>query len=69
MLKPLFEAVVQRTGIDPKEIQDVCIGNALQPGAGAMSSRIAQLLAGLPHSTAVHTVNRQCASGLQVSPS
>lgn len=69
LLKPLFEAIVERTRIDPKEIQDVCIGNVLQPGGGALSSRIAQILGGIPDSTALHTVNRQCSSGLQVKGS
>lgn len=66
LLLPLFEAVVARTQIDPKEIQDVCVGNCLQPGSGATSSRIAQLLSCVPYSTALYTVNRQCSSGLQV---
>lgn len=41
------------------------LGNVLQPGAGALGARIAALLGGLPLSTSVHTVNRQCSSGLQ----
>ena len=35
MLAPVFKAVVQKSGVDPKLIEDVCIGNCLQPGAGA----------------------------------
>ncbi|KAF8823051.1 putative acetyl-CoA acyltransferase B [Cardiosporidium cionae] len=65
LLLPLFEAVIKRTGVEPSLIQDICIGNVLQPGAGALSSRIAQLMANLSESTAVSTVNRQCSSGLQ----
>lgn len=41
------------------------MGNVLQGGAGAAGSRIAQLVAGLPHSVPLSAVNRQCSSGLQ----
>lgn len=40
-------------------------GNVLQPGAGALGTRIAMLLGGLPSSVPVQVVNRQCSSGLQ----
>lgn len=65
LLAPLFKAVVERTKIDPKLIEDVCIGNVLQPGGGAVAARMAHLLAGMPDSTPVMIVNRQCSSGLQ----
>uniref|UniRef100_A0A0G4H6Y4 acetyl-CoA C-acyltransferase n=1 Tax=Chromera velia CCMP2878 TaxID=1169474 RepID=A0A0G4H6Y4_9ALVE len=65
MLAPLFEALVKRTGVNPKDVGDVCIGNVLQPGGGALSSRIGQLLSGWPADVPVMTVNRQCSSGLQ----
>merc|ERR1719183_2891284 len=65
MLKPLFEAVVERTNVDPKAIGDIQIGNILQPGAGAATSRMAQFLAGMPYEVPLSTVNRQCSSGLQ----
>ncbi|CDI77704.1 acetyl-CoA acyltransferase B, putative [Eimeria acervulina] len=65
LLCTLFEALLTRTKIKPSLIEDVCIGNVLQPGAGALGARIAALLGGLPLSTSVHTVNRQCSSGLQ----
>eukprot|EP00921_Rhytidocystis_pertsovi_P017880 GHVQ01028080.1.p1 GENE.GHVQ01028080.1~~GHVQ01028080.1.p1 ORF type:complete len:476 (-),score=64.28 GHVQ01028080.1:310-1737(-) len=65
LLRPLFETVVARTGINPVRIQDICIGNALQPGSGLMSSRMSQLLAGIPETCPLHTINRYCSSGLQ----
>ncbi len=48
MLKPVLEQVLKQTNIDPKLVEDVCIGNVLQPGAGATTSRMAMFLAGLP---------------------
>ena len=65
MLAPVLKAVVQKSGVDPKLIDDVCIGNVLQPGAGAHTSRIAMFLAGLPDTASLQAVNRQCSSGLQ----
>ncbi|CBJ49265.1 3-ketoacyl-CoA thiolase [Ectocarpus siliculosus] len=43
----------------------ICVGNVLQPGSGALSSRVAQVRAGIPHTVPLSTVNRQCSSGLQ----
>lgn len=40
------------------------VGNVLSSGGAAMA-RIAQMLAGIPHSVPLSTVNRQCSSGLQ----
>jgi acetyl-CoA acyltransferase 1 len=65
MLAPVLKAVVQKSGVDPKLIEDVCIGNVLQPGAGAHTARMATFLAGLPDTTSLMAVNRQCSSGLQ----
>ena len=65
MLTPVFKAVIQKGGVDPKLIDDVCVGNCLQPGAGAFSSRMAMFLAGIPDTSSLMTLNRQCSSGLQ----
>lgn len=40
------------------------MGNVLPPGGGANAARMAALHAGIPHTTSVNTVNRQCSSGL-----
>jgi acetyl-CoA acyltransferase len=53
-------------GLDPKDIGDVIIGNAMPEAEQGMNvARIASLLAGLPDSVPGVTVNRFCASGLQ----
>ena len=57
---------VARARLDPKEIEDVVMGVALQQGAtGGNIARKALLRAGLPVSVAGTTIDRQCASGLQ----
>jgi 3-oxoadipyl-CoA thiolase len=58
-------AAVERSGVDPAEIEDVYFGAANQAGEDNRNvARMASLLAGLPDSVAGVTVNRLCASGL-----
>ena len=65
LLVPVLRALHERTGINPAAVQDIVVGNVLQPGAGATVARMAALAAGYPVETAVAAVNRQCSSGLQ----
>ena len=65
MLSHVFKSVIDQSGVDAKEIEDITVGNCLQPGAGATTSRMAQFLAGIPETTALCAINRQCSSGLQ----
>src|SRR5438445_3215958 len=58
-------AAVQRSGVDPAQIEDVYFGAANQAGEDNRNvARMAALLAGLPDSVAGVTMNRLCASGL-----
>jgi 3-oxoadipyl-CoA thiolase len=62
----VVRALVERTGIDPGQIDDVILGAANQAGEDNRNvGRMAALLAGLPISVAGQTVNRLCGSGLQ----
>lgn len=65
LLAGVFKAVIERSGIDPKLVNDVAVGSVLPPGGGATEFRAASLVAGFPESTAVRSLNRQCSSGLQ----
>ena len=65
MLVPVLKAVIAQAKIDPKLIDDVCIGSVLQNGAGANQARMAMFMAGIPQTTTVKGVNRQCSSGLE----
>jgi len=64
MLATVLKAVIARSGVDPALVEDVAVGNVLPPGGGATVARMAALYAGLPVTTAVNTLNRQCSSGL-----
>jgi acetyl-CoA C-acetyltransferase len=66
LLGHAIAAAVSRAGVDPKEIEDVVMGAAMQQGStGGNIARKALLRAGLPVSVAGTTIDRQCASGLQ----
>ncbi|MGZ4110856.1 MAG: thiolase family protein [Tumebacillaceae bacterium] len=62
----VIKALVERTGIDPNEIDDVIFGCANQAGEDNRDvARMSLLLAGLPVTVPGVTVNRLCASGLE----
>ncbi|XP_041839265.1 3-ketoacyl-CoA thiolase, peroxisomal [Melanotaenia boesemani] len=65
LLSAVMTAVLTDVGLSPDQLGDVCVGNVLQPGAGALMARVAHFLSGFPESVPVYTVNRQCSSGLQ----
>ena len=57
---------VQRSGLDPAEIEDCIMGAAINEGTqGSNIARHIVLRAGLPVSVGGMTVNRLCSSGLQ----
>jgi acetyl-CoA acyltransferase len=62
----VVKALVDRTGIDPAEIEDVVLGNTQQQGEqGFDVARSVALMAGLPIQTGGATINRLCGSSLQ----
>ena len=65
MLKPCLQAVAQQSGIDKALVEDIVIGNVLNPGSAATNARMAMFLAGYPETTCVTSINRLCSSGLQ----
>lgn len=61
-----LRALVDRTGIDPTEVEDVVMGCVMQVGEQALNiGRTAWLHAGFPVETPATTVDRQCGSGQQ----
>ncbi|XP_054634342.1 3-ketoacyl-CoA thiolase, peroxisomal isoform X2 [Dunckerocampus dactyliophorus] len=65
LLSAVMSAVLNDVGLSSQLLGDVCVGNVLQPGAGALMARVAHFLSGFSESVPVYTVNRQCSSGLQ----
>ena len=61
-----IKTLVDRTGLDPAQVDDVILGCANQSGEDNRNvARMALLLAGLPVDVPGQTVNRLCGSGLQ----
>ena len=65
MLKPCLQAVATQSGIDKALVEDIVIGNVLNPGSAATNARMAMFMAGYPETTTVQAINRLCSSGLQ----
>jgi len=64
LLTPCLKHIAK--DIDPKLVNDICVGSVLAPGGQRASEcRMAAFLAGFPRTTTLRTVNRQCSSGLQ----
>lgn len=65
LLAHAIQHAVERSRVDPAEIDDAVIGTVLGAGtAGSNIARSAVLAAGLPVSVSGQTIDRQCASGL-----
>ncbi len=60
----VMKGELDRTGIDPKEIDEVIMGQCRQTSDEPNIARVAALKVGIPESASAHTVMRQCASGM-----
>jgi len=62
--KVVAEAV-RRAGIEPKQVDEVIMGNVVQAGLGQNPARQAALRGGLDPHVAAMTINKVCGSGLK----
>ena len=60
-----IEHVLQRSGLDAQQIDEVIMGNVVQAGVGQAPARQAALKAGLPETVAAVTINKVCGSSLK----
>jgi acetyl-CoA C-acetyltransferase len=60
-----IKATVERSGIDPKLIEEVLMGCVLPAGLGQAPTRQAALQANLPLSTCCTTISKVCGSGMK----
>jgi len=62
----VMKAAVERSGVDPKAIHYVTVGNTIPTESRfAYVARVASIQAGLPMESVAMSVNRLCSSGLQ----
>ena len=62
-----ISAALERSGVDPAQVEHVVMGQVLQAGQGQIPSRQAQIKAGIPKEVSSETVNKVCASGLRAA--
>ena len=61
-----IKGLLERTGIDPLDVEDIIIGCAFPEAEQGMNfARVAAMKAGVPIEVPAQTVNRFCSSGLQ----
>ncbi|XVE72799.1 hypothetical protein DITRI_Ditri11bG0067500 [Diplodiscus trichospermus] len=66
LLAPVLKALIDRTKLNPSEVEDIVVGTVLAPGSQrGIECRMAAFYAGFPDTVPIRTVNRQCSSGLQ----
>jgi len=58
-------AALERSNVDPEQVEQVTFGQVLQAGQGQIPSRQAQIKAGIPKEVPSETVNKVCASGMR----
>jgi acetyl-CoA C-acetyltransferase len=58
-------AAIERSGLDPAEIEHIIMGEVLQAGVGQIPSRQVGFLAGLGRGVTSDTINRVCGSGMR----
>ncbi|MBI4172869.1 MAG: acetyl-CoA C-acetyltransferase [Actinobacteria bacterium] len=60
-----IRAALERSGLEPAEVEYVIMGQVLQAGAGQAPARQAAIGAGLPTEVPADTVNKVCASSIR----
>ncbi len=60
-----IRAALERSGLEPAEVEYVIMGQVLQAGAGQAPARQAAIGAGLPKAVPADTVNKVCASSMR----
>ncbi|HEY7831724.1 MAG TPA: acetyl-CoA C-acetyltransferase [Solirubrobacteraceae bacterium] len=60
-----IQAALERSGVEPEQVEHVIMGQVLQAGQGQIPSRQAQIKAGVPKEVSSETINKVCASGMR----
>jgi acetyl-CoA C-acetyltransferase len=61
----VIREAVKRAGIDPKDVDEVIMGQVVQGGCGQAPARQAAIHGGIPPEAGVMTINKVCGSGLK----
>jgi acetyl-CoA C-acetyltransferase len=61
----VVSAVLERTGVEPGDVDEVILGNVVGAGLGQNPARQAAIYGGVPDTVPAFTVNKVCGSGLK----
>ena len=61
------KAAVERAKIDPREIEEIIMGNVVQAGEGQAPARQSGIFGGIPATVSATTINKVCGSGLKAA--
>jgi len=64
LARVVVQGILDRSGIDPKKIDEVVLGHCRQSSDNPNIARIAALRCGIPEEVPAYTVMRQCASAM-----
>src|SRR5260370_13324802 len=59
------QGLLQRADVKPEQVDQVVFGNVALPPEAANIARVIALMAGIPEDRIAHTVQRNCASGME----
>jgi acetyl-CoA C-acetyltransferase/acetyl-CoA acyltransferase len=63
--RTVVREAIERADVDPRELDEVIVGNIAGPADAANVARVISLMAKVPQHVPAFTVNRNCASGLE----
>ena len=61
------EEAVKRSGINPKDIEEIIMGNVVSAGLGQAPARQSGIYGGVPATVSATTINKVCGSGLKAA--
>jgi acetyl-CoA C-acetyltransferase len=59
------KAALERSGVQPEQVEETIFGNARQAGGGPNPARQISIRSGIPQEVPAYTVNKACASGIK----
>ncbi len=60
-----IKGALEKIGLDPKEVEEVLMGNVISANLGQAPARQASVGAGIPYSVPCTTINKVCSSGMK----
>ncbi len=61
----VIKSIIEETGVDPKNIDEVILGNVLSAGHGQGMGRQAAVAGGIPYEVPAYSINILCGSGMK----